>query len=501
VFDAAKDIGGTWFWNRYPGARCDIESVQYSYSFSDEIQQEWEWSEYYAPQPEILRYINFVADKLKLRGDIQLSTRVIAATFDEQTSHWQLSTEQGERFVTRFLVMATGCLSIPLTPDFPGLQEFGGEVYRTSNWPHEGVVTKGRRVALIGTGSSGIQIAPHLAADAEHLTVFQRTAHYSIPAHNRPLDPEYVRGWKENYKERRKAARLTRNFTLNDAGDRSGLEFTREERELEFARRWNVTGGIGYIYAFPDVTMNEEVNRQASDYVRGRIAAIVREPATAAALMPQGYGIGGKRICVHTDYYETFNRGNVTLVDIRKNPIVKFTPHGLQTKSGEYAFDILVLAIGFDAMTGALTRINITGRNGATLKDHWKDGPRTYLGLSVAGFPNFFIITGPGSPSVFANMVTSIEQHVDWIAECIATMQRDHRVSVDATAQAEQDWFAHVNEVGGRTILARAGNSWYVGANVSGKPRVVMPYMGGAATYSEKLEAVARENYTGFVFA
>jgi cyclohexanone monooxygenase len=501
VFEAGKDIGGTWFWNRYPGARCDIESVQYSYSFSEEIQQEWSWSEHYASQPEILRYINFVADRLKLRSDIQLDTRVTAAAFDERSNHWLVSTEHGEPVRTRFLVMATGCLSIPLDADFPGLQDFSGQVYRTSDWPHQGVDLKNKRVALIGTGSSGIQIAPHLAAGAEHLTVFQRTPHYSIPAHNRPLDPEYERGWKENYKERRKAARLTRNFTLNDAGDRSGLEFTREEREREFARRWNVTGGIGYIYAFPDVTMNDEVNRQASDYVRSRIAAIVENPATAAILTPQDYGIGGKRICVHTNYYETFNRNNVKLVDIRKDPIVKFTSRGLQTRSAECAFDILVLAIGFDAMTGALTRANITGRNGASLKDHWNDGPRTYLGLSISGFPNLFIITGPGSPSVFANMVTSIEQHVDWIAGCIATMQRDHRVTVEATPQAEQEWFSHVNEVGGRTILARAGNSWYVGANVGGKPRVVMPYMGGAATYAEKIEAVARENYTGFAFA
>jgi cyclohexanone monooxygenase len=501
ALEAGKDIGGTWFWNRYPGARCDIESIQYSYSFSDEIQQEWNWSEYYAAQPEILRYINFVAHKLNLRSDIQLNTRVTAAAFSEATNTWQVSTELGECLITRFLVMATGCLSIPLAPDFPGLQDFAGEIYRTSDWPHDGVNLKGKRVALIGTGSSGIQVAPHLARDAEHLTVFQRTAHYSIPAHNRPLDPEYVRGWKENYKERRKAARLTRNFTLNDAGSRPGIEFAPEEREREFARRWSVTGGIGYIYAFPDLTINEEVNRQASDYVRGRIAATVHDPATAATLTPQGYGIGGKRICVHTDYYETFNRQNVKLVNVLKDPIVKFTPSGLQTKAGEYAFDVLVLAIGFDAMTGALTRVNITGRNGVTLKEHWKDGPRTYLGLSAAGFPNFFFITGPGSPSVFANMVTSIEQHVDWIADCIATMRRNQHAVVEPTAEAERDWFAHVNEIGGRTILARAGNSWYVGANVSGKPRVVMPYMGGAGAYSEKLEGVVRENYAGFVFA
>jgi len=498
VLEAAADIGGTWYWNRYPGARCDIESMQYSYSFSDEIQQTWNWSEYYASQPEILRYINFVADKLKLRDGIQLNTRVSAATFDEKAGGWDVLTDGGERYRTRFLVMATGCLSIPVEPNFPGLADFTGDVYRTSNWPHEPVDLKGKHVGLIGTGSSGVQITPILAEQARHLTVFQRTPHYSIPAHNRPLDPAYVRGWKENYKERRRAARLTRNSTLNDAGDRSGLEFRWEEREREFARRWETTGGISYIYAFPDVTMNDEVNRHASDFVRRRIASIVRDPQTAAALTPRDYGIGGKRICVDTNYYETFNRENVTLVDIRTDPIVRMTPHGLRTQSAEYPLDVLVLAIGFDAMTGALLRVDITGRGGRRLRDHWKDGPRTYLGLSIAGFPNLFAITGPGSPSVFANMVTSIEQHVDWIADCIAAMKRDHRTTIEATPEAEDAWFLHVNEVGSRTMLAKAGNSWYVGANIPGKPRVVMPYMGGAATYMEKIESVARENYSGF---
>ena len=500
IFEAASDIGGTWFWNRYPGARCDIESMQYSYSFSEEIQQEWNWSEYYASQPEILRYIDFVADKLDLRASIQLNTRVTAAHFNEQTSQWEVSTDDGERYVTRFLVMATGCLSIPLEPSFPGLPEFSGEIYRTSDWPHEGIALQGKHVGLIGTGSSGVQIAPKLAEQARHLTVFQRTPHYSIPAHNRPLDPEYVRGWKENYKERRRAARQTRNSTLNDAGDRSGLEFTWEEREREFARRWEVTGGIGFIYAFPDVTVNDEVNGHASDFVRRRIASTVRDPANAAILTPQGYGIGGKRICVDTNYYETFNRQNVTLVDIRSDPIVQMTPRGIRTKSIEYALDVLVLAIGFDAMTGALTKVEITGRGGRTLRDHWKEGPRTYLGLSIAGFPNLFVITGPGSPSVFANMVTSIEQHVDWIADCISAMRDDERITIEATDEAEAAWFAHVNEVGSRTMLAKTGNSWYVGANVPGKPRVVMPYMGGAATYMEKIEGVARDNYSGFRF-
>jgi cyclohexanone monooxygenase len=500
AFEAGSDIGGTWFWNRYPGARCDIESMQYSYSFSEEIQQEWNWTEYYASQPEILRYINFVADKLELRRDIQLNTRITAARFDEQENRWELVTESGERFIGRFVVMATGCLSIPLEPNFPGLQEFSGDVYRTFDWPKEDVDFAGKRVGLIGTGSSGIQVAPILAERVRHLTVFQRTPHYSIPAHNRPLEADYVRGWKENYKERRRAARLTRNSTLNDAGTRPGIECTREEREREFARRWNVTGGIGYIYSFPDVTTSDEVNRQASDYVRGRIAATVRSPSTAATLTPPDYGIGGKRICVDTNYYEMFNRDNVSLVDIRANPIVEITPRGVRTTAAEHELDVLVLAIGFDAMTGALTRIDIRGRAGASLREHWSEGPKTYLGLSIAGFPNLFIITGPGSPSVFANMVTSIEQHVDWIADCLAAMLRDHRCTVEPTPQAEEAWFAHVNEVGGRTILAKAGNSWYVGANVPGKPRVVMPYMGGAATYIEKIEAIARENYTGFVF-
>jgi cyclohexanone monooxygenase len=500
VLEAASDIGGTWFWNRYPGARCDIESMQYSYSFSDEIQQEWNWSEYYASQPEILRYIKFVANKLDLRADIQLNTHVTVARFDEENGHWEVSTEDSDRYFTRFLVMATGCLSVPLEPAFPGLQDFSGEVYRTSHWPHEGVELLGKYVGLIGTGSSGVQIAPRLAEHARYLTVFQRTPHYSIPAHNRTLDPEYVRGWKENYKERRRAARLTRNSTLNDAGDRSGLEFTWEEREREFARRWDVTGGIGYIYAFPDVTLNDEVNGHASDFVRRRIASIVRDPAMAAILTPRDYGIGGKRICVDTNYYETFNRDNVTLVDILSDPITQMTPQGVRTRSAEYPLDVLVLAIGFDAMTGALLRVDITGCGGRKLRDHWKEGPRTYLGLSIAGFPNLFVITGPGSPSVFANMVTSVEQHVDWIADCISAMRRDRRVTIEATHEAEETWFSHVNEVGSRTMLAKARNSWYVGANVPGKPRVVMPYMGGAATYMEKIEGVARDNYSGFKF-
>ncbi len=500
VLEAGDDIGGTWFWNRYPGAQCDIESMQYSYSFSEEIQQEWNWTQFYAPQPEILRYINFVADKLNLRGDIQLNTRVTAATFYEREKCWLLETQDRERFLTRFLVMATGCLSIPLEPSLAGLDKFAGEIYRTSNWPRERVELNGKRVGLIGTGSSGIQVTPILAEESEHLTVFQRTPNYTIPAHNRPLDPAYIREWKENYPARRRAARLTRNSTLNDAGVRPGREFTRQEREREFERRWNVTGGIGFIYAFPDLTTDDEINLHASDFVRAQIAAIVRDPKTAETLTPKDYGIGGKRICVDTNYFQTFNRKNVTLVDIKKDPIVGANSRGILTASRTYDLDVLVLAVGFDAMTGALNRIDVTGRSGTKLRDHWREGPKTYLGLSIAGFPNMFIITGPGSPSVFANMVTSIEQHVDWIADCIASMRRRHQLTIEATQEAEDAWFSHVNEVGSRTILAKANNSWYVGANVPGKPRFVMPYMAGAASYMEKIEGVARSGYKGFKF-
>jgi cyclohexanone monooxygenase len=500
VLEAGEDIGGTWFWNRYPGARCDIESMQYSYSFSEEIQQEWNWTQLYAPQSEILRYINFVADKLRLRNDIQLNTRVTAATFNEREKYWLVETQNDERFLTRFLVMATGCLSIPLEPDFADLDKFRGEIYRTSAWPRGGVELKGKRVGLIGTGSSGIQVTPILAEESRHLTVFQRTANYSIPAHNRLLEPDYIREWKDDYPARRRAARQTRNSTLNDAGVRPGREVTREEREREFERRWNVTGGIGFIYAFPDLTTDAEINQHASDFVRIKIASIVRDPTTADALTPKDYGIGGKRICVDTNYFQTFNRENVTLVDIKKDHITRAISQGLVTVSRAYDLDVLVLAVGFDAMTGALNRIDITGRSGTKLRDHWSEGPKTYLGLTIAGFPNMFIITGPGSPSVFANMVTSVEQHVDWIADCIASMKRGHQLTIEATQEAEDAWFSHVNEVGGRTILAKANNSWYVGANVPGKPRFVMPYMGGAATYMEKIDSIARSGYKGFKF-
>jgi len=496
VLEAGDAIGGTWYWNRYPGARCDVESMQYSFSFSDEIQQEWEWSQLYAPQPEILRYINFVADKLDLRRDIQLATRVIAASFDDATRRWTVTTAAGKSFTAPFCVMATGCLSIPLEPAIPGLADFAGEVYRTSDWPQEGVDLAGKRVGLIGTGSSGIQATPRIAEQAARLVVFQRTPNYSIPAQNRPLDEAYVRDWKQNYRERRLAARQTRNNTLNNAGPEPGSLATPEAREKAFEERW-AAGGIGFMYAFTDMTSDPEVNRHASAFVRRKIGELVRDPQTAAKLMPQDYGIGGKRICVDTDYFQTFNRDNVTLVDVRAEPIERIVPDGIRTAAAEYPLDVIVLAIGFDAMTGALLRIDITGRDGKRLRDRWAEGPKTYLGMAIAGFPNMFLITGPGSPSVFTNMVTSIEQHVDWIADCIAHVQAKQGAAIEAEEKAQEEWVGHVNDLASKTIFPTT-NSWYIGANIPGKPRVFMPYLGGAAAYNAICERVAHNNYEGF---
>lgn len=497
VLEAADSIGGTWYWNRYPGARCDVESMQYSYSFSEEIQQEWKWSEVYAPQPEILRYINFVADKLNLRDGIQLNTRVSAARFDDTSQSWHIDTEAGEPFIADYCVMATGCLSIPIVPTFPGMSDFKGPIYRTSDWPKDGVDVSGKRVGLVGTGSSGIQATPLLAKRADHLYVFQRTPNYSIPSLNRSMDETYEAGWKSDYGARRLAAKETRNNTLNEAGNVSGLSVSYDEREKEFERRWTVLGGISFMYAYNDMTGNPEVNAHASDFVRRKIAEVVTDPLVADKLSPKDYGIGGKRICVDTDYFQTFNRGNVTLVDVKEDPIETFTESGIRTGKKVYELDAIVLAIGFDAMTGALLRVDIKGRGGVSLRDKWQDGPKTFIGMAISGFPNFFIVTGPGSPSVFTNMVTSVEQHIDWIADCIDHMKSKGISQIEASEQAQDEWVAHVNEVADKTLMPLA-NSWYVGANVPGKPRIFMPYLGGAAGYRDKIDSVARNGYDGF---
>jgi cyclohexanone monooxygenase len=499
VFEAGDGVGGTWYWNRYPGARCDVESMDYSYSFSDELQQEWTWTERYAAQPEILRYINHVADRFDLRRDVQLSTRVTAAVFDEAAGRWTVETDRGDRVSAPFCIMATGCLSDAQLPAIKGRETFEGRWYHTGRWPHEGVDFTGQRVGVIGTGSSAIQSIPIIARQAAHLVVFQRTPNYSVPAHNAPLDPDYERRVKADYAEFRRQARESRvGFVVERSGD-SALAVSAEERAREYEKRWR-RGGLGFSATYADLLTSQEANDTAAVFFRDKIREIVHDPAVAETLTPTDYPLGTKRLCVDTGYYATFNRDNVTLVDLRKTPIEAITPHGVRTTDAEYAVDSLVFATGFDAMTGALLKIDIRGRGDVTLADRWAAGPRTYLGLAVAGFPNLFTITGPGSPSVLSNMIVSIEQHVDWIADCLRFMRARGRRCIEATVAAEDAWVAHVNEVGHLTLYPRAA-SWYMGANVPGKPRIFMPYIGGVGVYRQKCDEVAARDYEGFTLS
>jgi cyclohexanone monooxygenase len=496
VFEAGDGVGGTWYWNRYPGARCDVESLDYSYSFSDELQQEWHWTERYASQPEILRYINHVADRFDLRRDVTLSTRVTAATFDEAAGRWTVRTDRGHTVSAWFCIMATGCLSDAQVPDIPGRESFAGPWYHTGRWPHEGVDFTGQRVGIIGTGSSAIQSIPIIASQAKHLYVFQRTPNFSIPARNAPLDPEHERRWKASYPEHRQAARESRVGFVTERNDSSALAVPEAERLRQYETRWS-RGGLGFNSTFADLLTSQEANDTAAEFFRNKIRTAVRDPEVADLLAPTHYPVGTKRLCVDTNYYETYNRDNVTLVDLRRSPIQAITPHGLRTRDAEYTFDSLVFATGFDAMTGALLRIDIRGRAGRTLQAAWAEGPRTYLGLAVAGFPNLFTITGPGSPSVLSNMIVSIEQHVDWIADCMTALRRRGLVTIEASADAEEAWVAHVNELGNATLYPRA-DSWYMGANVPGKPRLFMPYVGGVGVYRQRCADVAARGYAGF---
>lgn len=497
VFEAGSGIGGTWFWNRYPGARCDIESLEYSYQFSDDLQQEWEWSEKYATQPEILTYINHVAERFELNDGIQLNTRVDAARFDEASQRWNVTTDDGDNWDAKFVILATGCLSSTNLPDIPGIDRFQGNWYHTGNWPHEGVDFSGQRVAVIGTGSSAIQSIPLIAAEAAHLTVFQRSPNFSIPAHNQPLDPEHVRDVKSRYREFRAANKETAfnaNFGYNEA---NALDVSPEEREREFEARW-ARGGLPFMAAFADLLFDEDANKTAAEFVRGKIKDLVDDPETAQKLSPSSV-VGCKRLCVDTDYYATFNRDNVDLVDIKDTPIQAITEHGLTTGDREYEFDAIVFATGFDAMTGAISKIDIRGQEGQSIQQAWAEGPKTYLGLAVSGFPNLFTVTGPGSPSVLTNMLPSIEHHVEWISDCIAYVNQKGLSSINASADAQEQWVEHVNEVGHASLYPNC-NSWYLGANIPGKPRVFMPYL-GFPPYAEKCKAVADNNYDGFVLA
>jgi cyclohexanone monooxygenase len=498
VFEAGSGVGGTWYWNRYPGARCDVESMQYSYQFSDDVQQEWVWSERYAPQPEILRYANHVADRFDLRRDIQFNTRVRSALFDDVEGRWVLEVGDCERVIATYCVMATGCLSSANMPKFAGIDRFQGETYHTGHWPHEGADFSGKRVGVIGTGSSAIQSIPIIARQAAHLYVFQRTPNYTIPAHNGPLDPAYQAAIKADYAGLRARAKQTVpgidfNFNMESA-----LASSEEERQHEFEKRW-AYGGLPFIGAFGDLLYDQASNDLAAEFVRGKIRGIVHDPEVAKLLSPRNV-FGCKRLCVDTGYWETFNRPNVTLIDVSGEPIEAITPAGIRAKGQEYAVDAIVFATGFDAMTGALLKIDIRGTGGQTLREKWREGPKTYLGLGIAGFPNLFTITGPGSPSVLTNMLPSIEQHVEWVADCIGYL-RDNRLGrIEPRAEAEEDWVAHVREVAGGSLRSTC-SSWYVGANVPGKPRVFMPYIGGFPAYVQKCNAVAANGYEGFVLA
>jgi cyclohexanone monooxygenase len=500
VLEAADGIGGTWYWNRYPGARVDIEAMYYSYSFSPELEQEWEWQERYPAQPEILRYVEHVADRFDLRRDIRLATRVVAASYDDARGRWTVRTEGGDEYDTRYCLMATGNLSVTHTPRFPGLDTFTGNVYHTARWPHDGVDFTGQSVAVIGTGSSGIQSIPLIAEQAVRLTVFQRTPAFSLPAHNRPLDPAEQSAVKRDYPRLREQARRSPLGIPVTPADGRALEATAEERRASYEKGWAQGTLDGLASTYTDILVDRAANETVADFVREKIRAVVADPVTAERLCPTGFPFGSKRPCLDTNYYATYNRDQVRLVDVRATPIVAITPHGVATADAEYTVDSIVLATGFDAMTGALAAIDIRGRHGLRMRDKWSAGPSTYLGLQIAGFANLFLLTGPGSPAALANQVACIEQQVDWIAGCLTYAAARGLDVIEATEPAEREWVAHVNEAAAGTVFVDA-NSWYLGANVPGKPRVFMPYAGGLGRYRRRCDQVAAAGYEGFAMS
>ncbi|MBI2741130.1 MAG: NAD(P)/FAD-dependent oxidoreductase [Rhodospirillales bacterium] len=495
-FEAGDGVGGTWYWNRYPGARCDVESMQYSYSFSEELDQEWTWSEKYSPQPEILAYANHVADRFDLRRDIRFETRVVAATFDEARALWTVETDRDDRVEARFVIMAVGCLSAANKPPFEGMDDFKGPIYHTGEWPKEGVDFTGQRVAVIGTGSSAIQSIPLIAAEAKALTVFQRTPSYTVPAYNAKLDPDYVARVKAGYPALRAKARSRPTGFYFPFNAQPALEATPQERQRQYEEAW-ARGGLPFLGAYGDLLFNKQANDTIADFARGKIRSIVEDPATAALLSPDNV-FGCKRLCVDTDYYATFNKPHVRLVDVSKTPIERFTAEGVVVAGRTYPADAVVCATGFAAMTGSYDKMRITGRGGLTLAEKWAAGPRTYLGVASAGFPNLFMVTGPGSPSVLASMIQAIEQHVDWMVDLMAHMRDVGARSFEPKVADEDQWVAHVNEVS-QVSLRSTCSSWYVGTNVPGRPRVFMPYIGGFPVYVQKCNEVMDTGYDGFV--
>jgi cyclohexanone monooxygenase len=497
-FERGEGVGGTWYWNRYPGARCDVESMQYSFGFDEALQQEWDWPEKFSDQATILKYANHVADRFDLARDIQFKTEVRAARFEETKRHWVIETDKGETVTARYFVMAGGCISTAQIPDYQGLADYKGETYHTGRWPREAVNFEGKRVAVIGTGSTGIQAIPVIAKQAGHLTVFQRQANFSIPARNMPMTEEYANSWKNGYAEKREEMRYMPNGVLREVNDKSALEVSEEERQATFEARWEAGTGA-FLGAFNDILTNQASNDTMAAFVRNKIRSTVKDPVTAEILCPKTHPIGTKRICIDDGYYQTFNRDNVALVDISETPIHRFTETGLCVGERAFEFDVVVFATGFDAMTGTLFNVDIRGRNGLALKKKWEAGPRTYLGLMSESFPNLFMVTGPGSPSVKGNMMNSIEQHVDLIVDTFVHMRDRGMAIIEPEQAAEDQWVEHVQEVAYQTLFPRA-NSWYMGANIPGKPRLFMPYIAGVGSYRRTCEEIVASDYRGFRF-
>jgi cation diffusion facilitator CzcD-associated flavoprotein CzcO len=502
LFEAGNGVGGTWYWNRYPGARCDSDSYIYCYTFDKNLLQEWNWSERYPEQDEILRYLDHCAERFDLKPDIQFGKRVVETTFDDRTTLWTVRTDQGDAVTSRYVIAAVGSLSAANVPPFKGLGSFRGKWYHTSQWPHEGVDFTAKVVGVIGTGATAVQAIPEIAQQAKHLTVFQRTPNFCVPARNGKVDPEITKARKADYNAVRERIKNSFfGFELNFI-PKSVLETTPEEREREFDRLWD-EGGFGFWLAnYQDMFFSKEANDIIADYLKRKIRATVNDPVVAEKLVPKTYPYGTKRQPLDSNYFETFNKKNVLLVDANTDgPIEEITPNGIRAGGKEYPLDIIVIATGFDAMTGPLKNLGIKGRGGKALTDEWKDGPQTYLGISVAGFPNLFMITGPQSPSVLSNMPVSIEQHVEWVTECIAYMHRHKLGMIEATSQAQEQWVTHVAEIAGATLMPQA-NSWYMGANISGKPRQFLPYLcpQGVGGYRKKCVEIAERGYEGFVF-
>ena len=500
VYEAGDGVGGTWYWNRYPGARVDSESYVYCYSFDEDLLQEWNWSGKFPVQPEVLAYLNHVADRHDLRSNIQFSTRVTAAHFNEADGHWEVETDQGDRVTARYLITAIGCISTSQIPNIAGLETFAGEWYHTGGWPHDGVDFGGKRVGVIGTGSSGVQAIPVIATEAGHLTVFQRTPQFMVPARHHTVDQEFLAQVKADYAEIWKTCKTNRTGHPYGDAERSALEASEEERRARYESAW-AKGAYSYLFSFNDLFRDVRANNTAAEFIRSKIRAIVKDRETAEKLLPRDHPYGAKRALIDTDYYETYNRDNVDLVDIRHFPIEEITPTGIRTADGqEHALDVIVFATGYDAMTGSFFKMDIRGRGGLELKEKWSEGPKTYLGLATAGFPNLFMITGPGSPSVLTNMPVAIEQHVEWISDFVE-YQRDRAIDVvDVDPESEAEWVAHVNEVAEQTLFVLA-DSWYLGANIPGKPRVFMPYIGGMIDYRDRCDAIAADGYPGFAMS